>query len=149
MAAHKHKWREVFWTMSGPIAVRVECLTCVIGFMFRPRKRLRVAPKGLTQARFDGYMLLAEEDELLAAFRARIATASRKQLGDAYSRGILPPMPTFEDLEAYEARTADRRAKKVDEPEFVCNEHDPSDFVERLSGGFYCGVCHPGMAVAA
>jgi hypothetical protein len=65
----------------------------------------------MTEERFLAYIAVAEEPELLEAFRARLVTANPKQLSDAWVKGIVPPLPTLDDLDAFRARTAERQTK--------------------------------------
>jgi len=83
-------------------------MVCVRGQYFRPRKRLRKPPDGMSQERFEDYLVVAESEELTEAFRARLVTASQKQMGEAWHKGVVPPLPTFDNLIAYWGRTAQR-----------------------------------------
>lgn len=68
----------------------------------------------MTEERFRAYILVAEEPELLEAFRERLVTATNRQLGEAWQKGIVPPLPTFENLAEYRARTAERQEKRLE-----------------------------------
>lgn len=157
--AHQHAWRESGWSLDGPLVLWMTCLKCPTMEHFQPRKRLRTPPKGMTQERFEAYKALAEDDELLQAFRERLVTANDRQMGDAWQRGILPPLPTPEDLEAYRARTAQRLAKRVpDEPSPACRIHGPENWrvvmssfeAHGVSFPAYsvCNICHPATLAA-
>ena len=108
--AHKHKWRETLWTLEGPLKLLIECASCLKTTYFSPRKRLRKVPEGLVEERFHAYIDVAEEPLLLEAFRARLVTASPKQMEQAWIKGIVPPLPTLETLDDYWTRTRERQA---------------------------------------
>ena len=106
--SHRHRWRETIWSLEGPLAFLVECQVCVRSVRVQPRKRLRKAPEGMTNVRFQAYIQVAEAPELTEALRDRLRSATDKQMGDAWQKGILVPLPTFENLDEYRARNAER-----------------------------------------
>lgn len=114
LASHRHAWRELIWSLEGPLKVLIECRVCKRTVLYRPRKLLRTPPEGMTAERFAEYqaMVLSKDfaDELIAAFRDRLVSASSQQFSQALKKGIAPPIPTVDDLDAYRERTASRLA---------------------------------------
>jgi hypothetical protein len=106
--AHKHRWWEFAWSLDGPIRFLIECKVCLKTQHVLPNKRKRKVPEGMTAERFEQFKDLAQEPELLEAFRERLATVTSTDYAEAAKKGLVPPLPTPENLTEYRARTAIR-----------------------------------------
>lgn len=69
---HRHVMRIVYWTLSGPLRVYIECAYCIRGHSAEPNPRLRKIPEGFTQASWIKF--IAAGERRLEEMRARQET---------------------------------------------------------------------------